>query len=211
MSALGLSNFLRMVGFGIVVFGGIGLIMALIVRRILAIDTMGLYVLMVGCGGMVRVMHVALVLFFQNTIVFVSLSRCFSFSSSVPIGWLSLSWNHFREFDVLTVMEHLRHLWLHLEDQIVVFNGDLGGSEGRRVCIEGCVVTLVPSFGIKSGKVVPPVEVKARCLRVPSIGLYIVVLDVPGHIDGIEALAPRLESWRPEIHHDGLSSAHIVN
>ena len=53
MSALGLSNFLRMVGFGIVVFGGIGLIMALIVRRILAIDTMGLFVLMVGCGGMV--------------------------------------------------------------------------------------------------------------------------------------------------------------
>ena len=125
---------------------------------------MRLFVVMMGCRGiesLVTVMHVALVLFLQDTIVFVILSGCFTFGRCVSIGWLSLTWNHLSGFDMLTVMEDLRRLWLHLEDQIVVFDEGLGGSEGRRVGIEGCVIALVPPVGIKVGKVVPPVEVKA--------------------------------------------------
>ena len=39
---------------------------------------------------------------------------------------------------------------------------------------------------------------------VVCIGLNIVVHDVPWHILGVQAFAPRLERWRPEVHHDGL-------
>ena len=39
---------------------------------------------------------------------------------------------------------------------------------------------------------------------VVGIGLYIVIHEVPWHILGVQTFAPRLERWRPEVHHDGL-------
>ena len=87
----------------------------------------------------------------------------------------------------------------------------LRGSESRRICIEGGVVISVPTTRIKVSEVVPPVEIEALVLTVPSVSFNVVVLDVPGHISSIQALPPRLKSRRPEVHHDRLTLFHVLN
>ena len=92
-------------------------------------------------------------------------------------------------------------IWLHLEYQITLFDVGLGCPEGSAVGIKCGIVTLVPSVGIKHIEVVLPVEIESTSLVVVCVSLDIVEQQVPGHVFSVQALAPRLEGWSPEVHH----------
>ena len=66
----------------------------------------------------------------------------------------------------------------------------------------------MPPVCVKGVEGVPPVEVKRLRMVVVGVSFDIVVHYIPGHVYGIQALAPGLKCRRPEVHHDrlGLSS-----
>lgn len=107
-------------------------------------------------------------------------------------------------FISMSSMELLGVVRLHLEHQVTVLDVRLCGTECGAVSVERGVVRLVPPVGIKGVEVISPVEIEAHSLCIVSIGLNIVILDIPWHVLGIESLAPGFESGSPEVHHDGL-------
>ena len=66
----------------------------------------------------------------------------------------------------------------------------------------------MPSVSVESFEGIPPVEVERLSMVVVRVCFDIVVHYIPGHVLGIQALAPGLKCRRPEVHHDrlGLSS-----
>lgn len=158
-----------------------------------------------GLVWVVSMLEVAVMLLLKDIVVLVTLLGLLALSRGVLVCGLSLHWFHNGRLEVLTVVELLGHIRLHLEDEVAVVDVGLGGAESRRVGIKGSIVALVPPVGVESHEVIPPVEVEAVRLTVPRVRLNVVVEDVPGHGLGLEALAPGFERGRPEVHHDRLA------
>ena len=116
------------------------------------------------------------------------------------VGGLSTNWGHVCMVVVVS-MHVCVGIWLHLEDQITLFDVGLGCPEGSAVGIKCGIVTLVPSVGIKHIEVILPVEIESTSLVVVCVSLDIVEQQVPGHVFSVQALAPRLKGWSPEVHH----------
>ena len=117
------------------------------------------------------------------------------------ISWLTANWGHMGMMMVISV--HIcMGIWLHLKDQITFLNIRLGCSESSAVGIKCGIITLMPSVGIKHIEVILPVKVETACLMVVCVSLDIVEEQVPWHVRSIQALAPRLKGWSPEVHHN---------
>jgi hypothetical protein len=147
----------------------------------------------------------------KDTVMFVFLARFFTLSRGVIGGRLGA---HGLDFDwdkVLARVKLLTHIRFQLKHQVARIDVGLGGAEGGRVGIEGCVVTLVPSVHIESVEIVPPVEVESLGVVVVGERLHVVVHHVPWHIGCVEAFAPGVKSRGPEIHHDGLALVQVFN
>ena len=156
-------------------------------------------------------LDMALVLLLKYVKVLVFLLGLLTLSSNMLISGLCLDGNHGSWAVMLTSMESLVRVRLHLQDQMSVFDERLASSEGSGVGIKSGIITLVPPFCVESDEVIPPVEIEPISLSVISECLDIVVLDLPWHVSCIEALAPRVESWRPEVHHDGLALVQVLD
>jgi len=52
------------------------------------------------------------------------------------------------------------------------------------------------------------VEIETLGAAVVGVGLNVVVVDVPWHVNIIETVSPGVESWGPEVHHDRLTFGH---
>ena len=149
-------------------------------------------------------LHMAVVLLGANIVMLVTLLALLALGHGVLRGRLGPNWLDVSRLEGVHSVSHLWVIGLHLEHQITVLDIGLRGAEGGCVGIEGGIVRFVPSVGIECFEVVPPVEVEGLGLMVVCVGLHIVIHDVPRHILGVETFAPRLERWRPEVHHDGL-------
>ena len=82
----------------------------------------------------------------------------------------------------MSTMEVLKDIWLHLQHEVALIDIGLAGAESCAIGIESGVVRFVPPVGIKGCEVVPPVEVETLSIIIVSIGLNVVVHDVPRHI-----------------------------
>ena len=60
-------------------------------------------------------------------------------------------------------------------------------------------------------KIIAPVELKLVVVLIVGEHLHIVVENEPWHIMWIEASAPRMESWRPEVHPETLRLVHTLD
>ena len=169
---------------------------------------------------LVGMLDVRVVLFSHHVVVLISLLSLLSLGSSVVVGGLGADGHNLRGGVVLAGVQ-LGGFWLHLENEVTITDVGLRGTEGGRVGVKSGVVALVPPVRVESVEVVPPVEVESISLAVVGEGLDVVVKDVPGHFGGIEALAPRLEGRRPEVHpqrrllshilHRGIVSGHVAH
>ena len=121
------------------------------------------------------------------------------------IGGLGHNWHNLCGNIMLTVVQLLRRIRLHFKNKMTSIYVGLRGAECGGVRIEGSVVGLVPPARVKILEVIAPVEIKALSLVVECVCLNVIVEDVPGHIRGVEALAPGIECRRPEVHHHRLA------
>ena len=155
-----------------------------------------------------RVHHVTHVLAVSDIMVIVTLL------SLLASGWLMLISRlagdrlHSDRMVELTMMEQLSLIRLHFEHEVAILDISLRRTESCRICIKCGVITLVPPFGVERIKIVAPVELEGFIVRVPGIGLNIVVLYEPWHVLSGEPFTPRFESGSPEVHHDGLTLLH---
>ena len=95
-------------------------------------------------------------------------------------------------------------IWFHFEDKVATMSESLLSAESRAVVVKRGVVALMPSLRVKGVEVIFPVEVVAVGLKVVSVGFDVVVDAVPWHLNWAETVAPGVESWGPEVHHEGL-------
>ena len=87
------------------------------------------------------------------------------------------------------VVFFLLGIGLHLEDKVSCLNRYVFRVENAGVGIES-TVGLVPALSVKSVEIIAPVELKFVRVMVVLEDLNVVVEDVPGHVGGVEALAP---------------------
>ena len=158
----------------------------------------------IGAWHLGFTLHVAVVLLSTHVVVLLALLGLLTLRAGVLRGRLSA--NRFELDGVVSVdsVELLGVVGLHLEDKVSVVDVGLRGAESSAVGVKGGVVALVPPVCVEGDEVVPPVEVEAMRLRVVGVGFDVVVKKVPGHVSGVETLAPGLESGSPEVHHDRL-------
>ena len=101
-------------------------------------------------------------------------------------------------------------LGLHLKDQVATLDGDILWVEDAGVGVEA-TAGLVPPFGVEFVEIVAPVQVELVRLLVVGVHLDVVVKDVPGHVLGVEAVAPGVERRCPEVHPEGLLLGHMLD
>ena len=100
-------------------------------------------------------------------------------------------------------------LRLHLQDEISSLHRDILWVEDTRVGIKGAT-GLVPTLGIELVEIVAPVQMEFIVILIPGEDLNVVVEDEPWHVSWVEALAPRVEGGRPEVHPKRLLLVHIL-
>ena len=92
----------------------------------------------------------------------------------------------------------------HLEHQFSILDKNVRAEEGGSVVREAKIVRGLPSAQVEEVEVVAPEQLETAHLFVVRVGLYVVVLRVPGHVFVGETLLPLGEHRRPEVHHQGL-------
>ena len=117
---------------------------------------------------------------------------------------LSLHRFNFRAHLMMLTVELLKIVWLHLEHKLAVVDVALLCAEGCAIGIKGGVVRLMPSIGVEGVEFISPVELEALSRNIIGVRLNIVILYIPRHILIVKIGAPRLEGWRPEVHHHRL-------
>ena len=100
--------------------------------------------------------------------------------------------------------------WLHFQDQVTARCVHIGWIENRRVSFKS-TRCLMPSSAIKGIKIVSPVKDEITGLFVICEDFNVVVKHVPWHVDWVETISPRVESWSPEVHSQRLSFVHKCN
>jgi len=100
--------------------------------------------------------------------------------------------------------------WLHLDNEVAVRSVDLLGVENAAVGLEAAAC-LVPATAVEGVEIVAPVELKFVQVLVVGEDFDVIVKDVPGHVSGIEALTPRVEGGRPEVHSHRLGLVHQLD
>mmetsp|Transcript_6506 Transcript_6506/g.7776 ORF Transcript_6506/g.7776 Transcript_6506/m.7776 type:complete len:665 (-) Transcript_6506:391-2385(-) len=148
--------------------------------------------------------QMAVVLLSSNIVVLVRLLCLLALLNVVLRSGLRHHWLHLRKLEAVDTMDVLGTVGLHSEDQAAIFDESLGGTEGGGVGIESGVIALVPAVGVEGVERIAPVEVESLGVRVVGVSLDVVVLDLPRHVLGVEALAPGLKSRGPEVHHNAL-------
>ena len=186
-------NVVRVVGIGTTIGANI-------IRMVLRLKSM-IHLLVV------HVLNVAVVLLSSNVVVLVALLGLLAHSHGVLWSGLCHNWLNLSGLEAMSTMEVLKVIWLHLQHKVALVNVGLAGTESSAIGIKSGVVRLVPPVSVEGREVIPPVEVETFRLEIVSVGLNVVVHDVPRHILRVEALAPRLKSGRPEVHHDRLGLA----
>ena len=149
-------------------------------------------------------LHVTVALLGSDVVVSIGLLCLLALLNGVLWRRLSSDWLRMDGLECVRSVAGLLVIRLHLEDQFRILDVSVGGAEGSAVSIESSIVGFVPPVGVEGVELVSPVEVERLGLVVVGISLNIVVHDIPRHILSIESLAPRVESGRPEVHHDGL-------
>lgn len=166
---------------------------------VLTVEVVGL-LLIVGEGvwwGSVSVVEVVLVSLVDHAVLLV--------------GWLGHDWEDVGWGPHVSSVQFRVEIWLHLEDKVSIQDIGLSGTEGSAVGIKGGVIRFVPSVGVEGVEVILPVEIKSLSLGVVGVGLNVVVHHIPWHVLVIEAFAPRVEGWGPEVHHDRLTLVHVFD
>ncbi len=69
----------------------------------------------------------------------------------------------------------------------------------------------MPAFFVEFLEIVSPVEIKFVGALIPGEHLNVVVEEIPGHVAGIQAVTPSVESGRPEVHPQGLLLSHVLH
>ena len=148
--------------------------------------------------------HMAVVLLSTDVKVLITLLGLLALCRGVLRHGFGLNGQDLRRLKSVDTVKLFGFVGLHLEHKMAVVDIGLRGAECRRISIKGSVIALMPARGIKSVKLIAPLELEALRVRVISVGLDEVILDSPGHVLGIKALAPGLKRWSPEVHHDAL-------
>lgn len=101
-------------------------------------------------------------------------------------------------------------LRLHFQDQVSSLYRNILRVEHRGVSIKatGC---FMPAFFVEFLEIVSPVEIEFVGGLIPGEDLNVVVEEIPGHVAGIQVVAPRVESGRPEVHSQGLLLCHMLH
>ena len=119
-------------------------------------------------------------------------------------SWLSLHWLDGGKLVSVDTVDLIETVRLHSENKSTILDERLRSAESGGVGIKGSVVTLVPAVSVESVELIAPVEIETLGSGIVSVGFDVVVVDLPRHVLGIKAFAPRFESWGPEVHHDTL-------
>ena len=119
-------------------------------------------------------------------------------------SWLSLHWLDGGKLVSVDTVDLIETVRLHSENKSTILDEGLRSAESGGVGIKGSVITLVPAVGVESVELIAPVEIETLGAGIVSVGFDVVVVNLPRHVLGIKALAPRFESWGPEVHHDTL-------
>ena len=119
-------------------------------------------------------------------------------------SWLSLHWLDGGKLVSVDTVDLIETVRLHSENKSTILDEGLRSAESGGVGIKGSVVTLVPAVSVESVELIAPVEIETLGAGIVSVGFDVVVVDLPRHVLGIKAFAPRFESWGPEVHHDTL-------
>ena len=69
----------------------------------------------------------------------------------------------------------------------------------------------MPATSIKLVEIIAPVEPELVAIYVIVIHLNVIIEDVPRHIGSVKAMAPRVESRRPEVHPQRLRLVHMID
>ena len=104
---------------------------------------------------------------------------------------------------VLPVVHDILHR-LHLDHKVAICGANLLRVKDATISLKAAT-RLVPPATIKGVEVITPVELKFVQVLIVGEDFDVVVQHIPWHVSCVEALAPRLECWRPEIHSDRLS------
>lgn len=113
-------------------------------------------------------------------------------AQSVTVRVVVIMTNSVKTFFVMRVN------WLHLQDEVTAGNINVLRVKDTAAALERSA-NLMPAVLVELIEIISPGQVKSA-LFVPVINLDIIKEKIPWHIRWIQALAPGVESWCPEVH-----------